>query len=311
MSQPPTDHPTSPLSGVWPVLVTPFDKSLRIVADDLSRQVEWVIAAGVDGIVYPGVVSEFFALSEGERRECLRQVVRVTQSRVPVIAGVSATSAPVAAELARDAQEVGAIAVMAMMPYVSHFFAPSERFALQYFQSIADACSIPIVLQNARIGHPLNAATVRVIVEQIPGVRYVKEENFPSTHTLAATITALGNEIDGVFGGLGGIYLSQELIRGAVGTMPSPVVVDALVHAYKLWARHDGDELVRLLAALAEFSTLELLYNVAFIKEVMRRRGVITNVATRVPVPALDEVDMAEIEAALERVSPWLVASRL
>ena len=62
----------------------------------------------------------------------------------------------------------------------------------------------------------------------------------------------------------------------------------------------------RLLAALGEFSTLELLYNVAFIKEVMRRRGVIANVATRVPAPVLDEIDMAEIEAALERLSPWL-----
>ena len=74
-------------------------------------------------------------------------------------------------------------------------------------------------------------------------MRYVKEENFPSTHTLAAAVTALSDEVDGVFGGLGGVYLSQELARGAVGTMPSPVAVDALVHAYKLWTRHDGDEL--------------------------------------------------------------------
>ena len=169
VSQPLTDHPASPLSGVWPVLVTPFDNSLRIVVDDLSQQVEWVIAAGVDGIVYPGVVSEFFALGEGERRECLRQVIHVTQGRVPVIAGVSATSAPVAAELARDAQEVGAIAVMAMMPYVSHFFAPSERFALQYFQAIADACSIPIVLQNARIGHPLTLRPSASLSRKSPG----------------------------------------------------------------------------------------------------------------------------------------------
>jgi dihydrodipicolinate synthase/N-acetylneuraminate lyase len=294
--------PTVSLAGVCPVLVTPFDERLRILTNELASQVEWVVAAGARAVVYPGVVSEFFTLGERERRESVGAVVEAAAGRVPVVAGVSAPSGPVAAELARRAEEVGAAAVMAMTPYVPHFFAPTKDDAIRYYTAIADACALPIVLQNARIGHPLAPPVVVEIVERLPAVRYVKEENFPSTHTLAAAIEALGDRVDGVFGGLGGVYLAQELERGAVGTMPSPALADVLVAVYRLWSagdRHGADE---LLTGLRGFFTLELLYNVALVKEVLRRRGVISSVATRVPAPVLDAVDLAEIAALLERL---------
>lgn len=294
---------TVPLAGVCPVLVTPFGARQQVLDEDLARQVEWVIDLGANAIVYPGVISEFFALSERERQDGLRIVVAAARGRVPVVAGVSAPSAPVAAELARDADAAGASALMAMMPYVPHFFAPTKEYAYEYFQMVTEATPLPIILQNARIGHPLNAAVVTEIAARLPSIRYVKEESFPSTHALAAAIAALGDGVDGVFGGLGGVYLAQELERGAIGTMPSPALVDVLIHVYALWQAGDHDRARERLAALGGFFALELLYNVSLVKEVLRQRGIITSTKTRVPAPVLDTTDIAQIAAQIEGLS--------
>jgi 4-hydroxy-tetrahydrodipicolinate synthase len=290
------------LAGVCPVLVTPFDARQRIVPDELAAQVEWVVGAGAGAVVYPGVVSEFFTLSERERQETLRVVIGAAAGRVPVVAGVSAPSAPVAGDIAREAEQAGAAAVMAMMPYVPFFFAPTKEFALGYYRAIADACALPIVLQNARIGHPLSASVIGELVDRLPSIRYVKEENFPSPHALGAAIEALRGRVDGVFGGLGGAHIAQELERGAVGTMPSPALADVLVSSYQLWRADDRDGANALLAGLGGLFMLEHLYNVSLVKEVLRRRGVISSVETRVPAPALDSVDLAEIAALLARL---------
>jgi 4-hydroxy-tetrahydrodipicolinate synthase len=283
--------------------VTPFGPDQQVLNDELARQAEWVIDRGANAIVYPGVISEFFALSDQERRDGLRVVLEATGGRVPVVAGVSAPSAPVAAELARDADAAGASALMAMMPYVPHFFAPTKEYAYEYFQMVAEATPLPIVLQNARIGHPLNAAVVTEIAGRIPSIRYVKEESFPGTHALATAIAAVGRQVDGVFGGLGGVYLSQELERGAIGTMPSPALVDVLIRVYRLWQAGSRDRARELLGMLGGFFTLELLYNVSLVKEVLRQRGIITSTKTRVPAPVLDAIDLAEIVALLEGLS--------
>lgn len=291
----PSETETRTLAGVWPVLVTPFDSNLSIIDGDLVRQVEWLIDSGAHGLVYPGVASEFFTLRDDERRNALRTVIRATQGRVGVVAGVSAPSAPYAAALADDAAEAGACAVMAMMPYVQHFFAPSAAFARTYYESIAAAGPLPIVLQNARIGHVLSPTAIAELVKELPAIRYVKEESFPNTHALSEVIAAVGASVDGVFGGIGGVYLAQELRRGAVGTMPAPGVADALVAAYNLWNAGDESAAEAITTELRHFFLLELLYNVSFIKAVLAERGIISTAITRVPSPRMDEVDTIDV----------------
>jgi 4-hydroxy-tetrahydrodipicolinate synthase len=297
------------LRGLFPVLVTPFDDTLAVISRDLARQTEWAVSCGVDGLVYPGVISEFFTLTDDERRANLRTVIEAAGDAVPIVAGVSGTSAPVAAEFARDAQEAGASAVMAMTPYVTHFFPPTTAYALEYYQAIAAASSLPIVLQNARMGYPLSAGAVHEIVTSVPAVRWVKEEHFPSTHTLGAAIDELGNSVDGVFAGLGGIYLLQELARGATGSMPSPMIIDLLVREYRLWTSGEFGRAREIATSLSDFFTLELLYNVSFVKEVMKRRAVISCARTRVAAPLMDEIDSSEIGILVGRLAAMAQSS--
>jgi 4-hydroxy-tetrahydrodipicolinate synthase len=160
---------------------------------------------------------------------------------------------------------------------------------------------MPVILQNARIGFPLSANTLVALVERVPEIEYVKQETNPPTHGISDVIRVLGDRVRGVFGGVGGIYLINELERGAAGTMPSPAFVDAIAVAYRGYRAGQPDIAQDQLDRFGTLFTRELLYNAVLIKEVLRRRGVLRSAAVRIASPILDEVDLAELNHLLAR----------
>ncbi len=294
--------PDTTWRGIFAIPVTPFDASGAVDDESLARQVRFCVDKGAHGIVYPGVVSEFFSLDDDERRTATEIVVKAVDGAIPVVAGVTATSAQGAARAAAEAEDFGADGVMATLPYVQHFFTPDDAFVHEYFGAISAACELPIVLQNARIGHPIPIGRLGSVIDANPRIRYLKEETSPSTHRLTDALAAVGAKLDGVFAGLGGVFLMSELDRGAIGSMPAPPFVDVLSRAYGLYDAGDRAGARAELAPLASLFTLELLYNLAVIKEVLVRRGVIDTVTCRTPVPRLDAIDQRELDELLKDI---------
>ena len=205
------------LRGVIPIPVTTFDRSGALDLAGLRSQVEFSLEHGADGILYPGVVSEFYTLTDSERRNAVEAVVTAAGGQVPVAVGVTGASTQAAVEFTRHAAELEAQAVMTMVPYVQHFFGPSKDFALEHTRRVADV-GVPVIMQNARVGFPLGATALAEVVDAVPGVRYVKEESNPPTHGISQVVKSVGETIEGVFGGIGGVYLVNELERGAIGS---------------------------------------------------------------------------------------------
>lgn len=287
--------------GIFAIPVTPFLPTGELDMASLERQVEFCIDAGAHGLVYPAVVSEFFTLTDSERRSATSAVLEVARGRVPVVIGVSATSTMDAAELAEHAASLEASGVMAMLPYVDHFFAPDLRFVLDHFTAIGRA-GLPIVLQNARMGHPVGVDVVRRVLSAVPEVQYLKQETSPCTHELSTAVQGVGGQVKGVFGGLGGVYLLNEIDRGACGSMPAPGLVDVLRRAWDHNETGDRQAARDVLLPFGGLFNLELLYNLALIKEILFRRGVIDHIVSRVPVPRLDGVDHRELDDLLAGV---------
>ena len=294
--------------GIFPIPVTPFNVDGSVDLASLQRQVEFCIVSGARGIVYPGVVSEFFTLSETERHSANRAVLEAIDGRVPFVVGVAGTSAATAAANAMDSASIGVDGVMAVLPYVKHFYDPDYDFVRNYYRAIA-AAERPIILQNARIGSVVGYRDLQRLLEDVPLIRYLKQETSPSTHAIGDAVNAVGDRVAGVFGGVGGIYLVNELQRGACGSMPAPPFVDVLGRAYDAFVAGDVDATYALTRPLAPLFSLELLYNVSFIKAVLVIRGVIENATCRVPAPLMDEIDSREIEQSLEyaRIDRWSV----
>ncbi len=294
--------------GIFTILLTPFHGDGSLDEASLRREVDFVIAAGAHGIVTPVNTSEFFLLSDDERRRLAEVVVKQAGGRVPVVVGTAAPATGAAVALARHAREIGAAGVIAMPPYVVPLGPDGVR---DYYARVADAADgLPVVLQNVggQVGVPLRADTVVQLAEAVPSIRYVKEETLPSTHRISELLRVAGGRLDGVFGGSGGRCLVEELQRGACGLMSGCQLVDAQVRVYDLLQA--GDEAGARAAFKRQLPAQVLWGHVGLrvAKEILRRRGVFATTTCRKPDPQLDAHDLAEIDHALSLARPDLMA---
>ena len=130
--------------GSIPALVTPF--SGKCVDEDSLREfVDWQITEGSNALVPCGTTGESATLSHEEHREVIATTVRVSNGRVPVIAGCGSFSTQAAIDMVRAAADVGADAALVVVPYYNK---PSQAGLVAHFTAVAEASPLPIVVYN-------------------------------------------------------------------------------------------------------------------------------------------------------------------
>src|SRR5438045_6281600 len=97
-----------PFRGIFAIPVTPFTADGDLDIGSLRRCVDFCVAAGAGGVVAPVNASEFFTLTEAERKAVVETMVEQANGRMPTVAGVSGSSTQVAVEMARHAGRAGA-----------------------------------------------------------------------------------------------------------------------------------------------------------------------------------------------------------
>ncbi|MBL8835634.1 MAG: dihydrodipicolinate synthase family protein [Alphaproteobacteria bacterium] len=292
------------LSGVFPIVPTPFLDDGRPAEADLARVVDYIVKAGADGLVFPGVASEFDTLRPEERRNLVDLVARANGGRKPLIVGVSAGDAAASIALAQQARDVGAAAVMAMNP-ASLRDDPAGIAA--YYRAVA-AIGLPIVLQNAPppLGSALTMDKVARLVDTIPGVDYVKEETMPCGQRISQLLALAPVRLKGVFGGAGGRYITDELARGAVGTMPAAELTELHVRQFACHRAGDAAGVRALFNRMLPLLNFQAVFRMAMTKEVLRRRGVIEHTHVRAAGPRLDDGDRRELDAMMAELADIL-----
>jgi len=130
--------------GSIPALVTPFSDG-RVAEDTFASFIEWQILEGSNALVPCGTTGESATLSRDEHREVIAHAVRTAKGRVPVIAGCGSYSTEAAIEMVRASADVGADAVLVVVPYYNK---PSQAGLAAHFAAIADASPLPIVVYN-------------------------------------------------------------------------------------------------------------------------------------------------------------------
>src|ERR1700736_2275198 len=102
--------------GIFTIPCTPFSDSGALDLESLRREVNFCVVAGAHGVVAPVNASEFWTLSDDERRSVAEVIVKTVDGRVPPVIGVAGGSAQVAVQFAEHAQSIGADSVIAMPP---------------------------------------------------------------------------------------------------------------------------------------------------------------------------------------------------
>ena len=221
------------LRGVYAILTTPFLPDGEIDEPSLRRLTAATIEAGVDGITVLGVAGEAHKLDDAERVRVMTAVLEVNAGRLPVVVGTSRESTFTAVAAARTAVAAGASGVMVAPPTFSQ---PGPALTL-HFQRIGEAIDVPIVLQDYP---PINAVTLSVqaiadLVHAVPQIAAIKVEDPPTPQRTAQILNLVGDRAS-VIGGLGGVYLLDELRSGSSGTMTGFAYPEVLVAIWRAWA---------------------------------------------------------------------------
>src|SRR6185295_5666305 len=161
------------LEGVFPYLVSPIGESGRVNTEVLAALVEHLIAAGVHGLTPLGSTGEFAYLDTQQRLEIVDCVVRAARGRVPVVAGVAATTTRAAVELAKEVVALGADGVLAIL---EAYFPIPDPGVEAYFRAIADAVPCPVVLYtNPQFQRSDLSLPVIKRLSTTRNIRYIKD----------------------------------------------------------------------------------------------------------------------------------------
>jgi 4-hydroxy-tetrahydrodipicolinate synthase len=289
-------------SGVFSVLPTPFDAQGRFDAASLRRVVESFLGAGVNGFTALGVTSEVSRLTEAERQAVLATVIEAARGRVPVVAGTTAEGRETCIELSRQAKAAGAAAVMVSPPRMPKL---NSEAVVAHYKAVAEEVDVEIVVQDYPpiSGFAMEAPLLARIAREVERARTIKLEDPPTPPKIARILSLAEGVPVRIFGGLGGVFLLEELLAGAAGAMTGFAYPEALVEIvsrYRSGAVDAAAELFYRYVPLMRFEFQEGV-GMAIRKEVLRRRGLLQDAAVRAPGAPLD----AGTRNALERVLAW------
>lgn len=290
------------LEGIYPALITPFTAAADEVDEDsLRRLVEFVVEAGVTGVVPCGTTGEAATLSHMEHRKVIDVVVDC--SAVPVIAGTGSNNTEEAVELTKYAEDAGADACLLITPYYNK---PNVRGLKEHFTRIGDAVDIPLILYNipSRTGINITSETMVELAAEVENVKGVKEASGDLKQVGAIIQSVLEHDLDfRVVAGddfltlpimsLGG----KGVISVAANIVPKQIceMVDAMMRGDITKAREITIKLFPL------FEAIFLETNPVPVKKAAEMMQ-ISSADVRLPLGALSEVNEMKLRKVLERL---------
>ena len=129
--------------GVFRYLVSPVSASGDVKSDVLTQPCDDLIAAGVHGLTPLGSTGEFAYLTWTQRQRIVEVVVKTARGRVPVVAGVAATTIADGVFQAREMERLGCDGILAIL---EAYFPLTDDGVFAYFRAIAESASLPVVL---------------------------------------------------------------------------------------------------------------------------------------------------------------------
>ncbi len=283
------------LEGIHFMMPTPFDEEGRIDEESIRLLVGLAAKAGCRGVVCLGVTGETIRLTDAERKIVAAAVMKEAKGNLTVTVGTSATGTDMVVQRSKEAASLGASAVMISPVPVAK---QNLEAVFNFYKTIAAAIDIPIVVQD----YPkesdvfMPASFIARLHQEIDKAKYLKLEDAPTPPKVTAVTKLTGSGM-GIFGGLGGTFLYEELKRGACGTMTGFAFPEILVRIYNHMTRGETEKASQLFYRYLPLVRYEFQegIGISLRKEVLKRRGFIRCAKVRHPGSEIDEVTRQEL----------------
>lgn len=196
-------------SGV--AIVTPMNDDGTLNYEQFGKNIEFQITNGTDAIIVCGTTGESSTMTDEEHKECIRYCVQKVNKRIPVIAGTGSNDTAYAIELSKEAEQLGADAILSVTPYYNK---TSQNGLVAHFTAIADSVNIPIILYNipSRTGVNISIDTFKKLSLH-PNIIAVKEAG-GNINYFTKIIEACGDNLD-VYSGDDGMIVPVMSVGGA------------------------------------------------------------------------------------------------
>ncbi len=288
-------------SGVYLITVTPFTEQGELDLPSTDSMVDFCLASGVTGLTVLGIMGEATKLTAAESTRFVERVLARVAGRVPVVVGASAPGFAPMRELTESVMALGASGVM-VAP------APTLRTDDQivaYFAMVQETLGpdVPWALQDHPVatGVQMSPAVILRIVKNSPSCVMLKHEDCPGLAKLSAIRAASQRgemrRVSILAGNGGGLFLPEELARGADGAMTGFAYPEMMVGVWRAFAAGDVERAHDLFDAYLPLARYEQQQGIglAVRKHLLAERGVIASAAVRKPGPKLSAADIADI----------------
>ena len=288
--------------GVFTIAATPFLPDGALDFDSLDRLIDAYVEKGATGLTILGMMGEAGKLTAEESVAVTRRVIARTP--VPVIVGVSSPGLAAMRELSLEAMDAGAAGVMVAPPSALR----TDAQIINYYHDTAHTLGdIPFVLQDFPLvtGVQISPSVILKIVDDCPTCVMLKHEDWPGLEK----ITTLRKASDGgkrrisILCGNGGLYLLEEMLRGADGAMTGfgyPEMMALVVNAVTAGEVERARDIFDAYMPMIRFEAQPGL-GLAIRKYTLMKQGIIAHPTLRRPGGALTPATMAEVDAIAAR----------
>ena len=293
--------------GVYLITVTPFTDLGALDLPSTDRMVDFCLEAGVTGLTVLGIMGEATKLTAEESRTYVKQVLARVAGRVPVVVGASAAGFAPMKELTQSVMDLGASGVMVAPPPT----VKTDDQIVSYFDMVSETLGpdVPWVLQDHPVstGVQMSASVILRIIKNSPTCVMLKHEDCPGLAKMSAYRAASdkgdAKRISILTGNGGGLFLPEELSRGADGAMTGFAYPEMMVDVVRAHAAGDVERAHDLFDAYLPLSRYEQQAGIglAVRKHLLAQRGVIASAAIRKPGPKLSAADLADLDRLVKR----------
>jgi 4-hydroxy-tetrahydrodipicolinate synthase len=297
-------HLPKAFKGIMPMMVTPFKKTGEVDVEQLKYLTDYLVEKGVHGLSMSGSTGEFVHLSEKERILVSKTVIDAAKGSVVTIPCVGAMTTKEAAMYAKNAEDLGADAVLLPPPY---YFLLSREELKGYFKKVAESVEIPVVLYNAPLttGMTITADLVDELAKETETVRFVKE-SCPDISLIQKTVSV--KKIT-AFAGLDHLILPM-LSVGCKGCMTASanIIPEQMVAMWNYFEKGDTRKASELYQKLLPVFNLvtgggpDEINFVQYTKEAVNLLGINVGLP-REPLRSLNKARKEELRTTLEAVT--------